>query len=61
MSQPKKDNRIISSQWYHNKVMQEVDEAFWIGDRDTGKFLQQEADFIEEHYINKGESWYPNF
>ena len=61
MSQPKKKDLLLPSQWYHNKLMQAIDDAYWIGENDTGKFLQQEADFIKEHYISKGESWYPNF
>ncbi len=55
------DRKVVSSQWYHNKVMQEIDEAFWIGDNETGEFLEQHAKEIQQEYLDKGNTWYPLF
>lgn len=49
------------AQNYYNKLMQEIDEAHWIGETDSAEFMQGQAEHIKIHYLDKGEVWYPDF
>jgi len=51
---------LIPSQWYHNKLMQEIDEAYWLGNEDEATALELKADDVK-HHIDLGSSWYPLF
>jgi hypothetical protein len=50
----------MPSQWYHNKLMQEIDEAYWIGNEDEANVLELKADDVKQ-YIKEGKTWYPQF
>lgn len=52
---------LLPATGYYNKLMREVDEAFWIGENDTAELLEREAKHIKESYVDKGEVWYPTF
>ena len=53
---------LVPSQWYHNKLMQEIDDAEWLGDDDDSwQVLRATAQHIKEEYIDKGKTWYPKF
>jgi len=51
---------LMPSQWYHNKLMQEIDEAYWIGNEDEANVLELKADDVKQ-YIKEGKTWYPQF
>jgi len=55
------DDRLIPAQEYHNRLMKQIDDAYWIGEAEEGEFLQREADHIKKHYLDEGEVWYPSF
>jgi len=52
---------LIPSQRYHNDLMKQIDEAYWIGETDGVEALEIEAKHIKEQYVDKGEVWYPKF
>lgn len=45
---------------YYNKLMQEIDEAYWLGNDDETPVLEQQADDVKR-YIDEGSTWYPTF
>ena len=51
---------LMPSQWYHNKLMQEIDEAYWMGNEDEANVLELQADDVKQ-YIKEGKTWYPQF
>ena len=51
---------LMPSQGYHNKLMQEIDEAYWLGNDVEAQVLELKAIDVKR-YIDKGETWYPLF
>ena len=45
---------------YHNKLMREIDDAYWLGKGDEAQGLELTASDVQR-YIDKGSSWYPTF
>jgi len=45
---------------YHNQLMREIDDAYWLGNDDDAESLQLTADDVQK-CIDKGDVWYPLF
>lgn len=55
------DDRLIPAQDYHNRLMKQIDDAYWIGDSEEAEFLEREAEHIKKNYLDEGHVWYPSF
>ena len=51
---------LMPSQAYHNKLMKEIDEAYWLGNDDVAKTLEPQADDVKR-YVDAGHTFYPTF
>lgn len=51
---------LVPSTSYHNKLMQEIDEAYWLGNDAEAEILEIQAADVKR-YINEGSTWYPTF
>lgn len=54
------DNVTVPLHKYHRKLMQDIDEADWMGDYDHADFLRLYLKEAEE-MINNGDTRYPLF
>ena len=45
---------------YHNKLMREIDEAYWLGNDAEAQVLEVQASDVKR-YVDAGSSWYPLF
>jgi hypothetical protein len=50
----------MPSQGYYNKLMREIDEAYWLGNDVEAQVLELKSIDVKQ-YIDKGETWYPLF
>ena len=55
-----KHSELVPISRYHRKLMQNIDEAEWLGDFDTADRLKREEDYIKAE-INRGALYVPNF
>ena len=51
-------SNLLPATGYYNKLMREIDEAYWMGE-DTA-ILETEAETVKR-YVDRGEQWYPTY
>lgn len=51
---------LLPTQGYHNQLMREIDDAAWEGDDEELSRLELTASDVQR-YLDKGDTWYPNF
>lgn len=52
--------QLIPVSRYHTKLMQDIDEADWMGDFDTADSLRLEVDYVKKE-ISRGAIYIPMF
>jgi hypothetical protein len=54
------DDRLVPAQEYHNRLMKQIDDAYWMGNDDDAKFFENEAEYVKGE-LDKGAVWLPEF
>lgn len=52
--------QLIPISRYHKKLMQDIDEADWLGDSETADRLRYEVEHVQAE-INRGATYIPTF